>query len=91
MQQTEKPMATMERELARRIENDYRGDFQASAMEALDELFNEPQPLPVLERCLDICIAFDDIDEGSIAPRYFIILRALIFEAKMRTQGTTIK
>jgi hypothetical protein len=85
----EKPMVTMEMELASAIDlakEGFRGDAPYEAMNALEELFDEPQPLHVWERCLEICSEFAEINEGSIAPRYFLILRALIAEAKMRVQ-----
>jgi hypothetical protein len=88
--QTEKPIVVMERELAHAIEaaeKGYRGDAPMNAMDALNELFDEPQPLPILERCLAICTEFEELEEGSIAPRYFIILRALIFAATFRPDG----
>jgi hypothetical protein len=79
----------MEKHLAHAIrmaEEGYRGDAPYNAMDALNELFDTSQPLHIWERCLDICTEFHDLEEGSIAPRYFLILRALILEAKMRTQ-----
>jgi hypothetical protein len=83
-----KIVAEMEAKLAdnvRILEEGWRSDDRAlDAMEMLNELFDVPQPLHVWESCLDICRGFEKIEEGLIAPRYFILLNALIFEATMK-------
>jgi hypothetical protein len=85
----EERMASIEQALAHAKRSAEEGwcseDSAVEAMWELDEILNTPQPLRTLERFYDICCEFEEITE-AIAPRYFIILRALIFEAKMRAQ-----
>jgi hypothetical protein len=85
-----KIVAKMEAALAdniRILEEGWRSDDRAAdAMDMLDELFDTPQPRHVLERCLDICRSFNELEEGLIAPRYFILLNALIKDAIIQEQ-----
>jgi hypothetical protein len=86
--QPEKVVAMMEEKLAdniRVMEEGWRSSDPAmDTMELLDELFNVPQPIHVLERCLEICRGFNKIEDGLITPKYFILLTALIKDATMK-------